>query len=420
MLKPLVSIVIPIYNGSRYMREAIDSALEQTYKNIEVIVVNDGSTDNTEEIALSYGNRIRYFSKENGGVATAVNLGIENMNGEYFAWLSHDDIYYPAKIEKQIEALYANGDMTAIVHSNYDVLDMDTGKCTHYDWFAIYSEKQLTNSNFAPIFFCIHGCSILVHKSHFKRVGMYDTALKATQDSVWLFHAMRGQRSVFVRDYLFIGRDHSERGQRTMACHEPEFNQMVIDFCNMLSEEEKKNLCGSVYNFYYRLYYHLRNTHKANSCLDFIYEQLKLFAPIESDLNINQFFMSKLTETFGNHNLKIAIFGAGKLGQYTLKLLTYYNLEVSCFIDNDPQKKGVVIAGKNCISFEEYKNNKANDIVIVATMAFAEVIKQLKDNSGGDINFLTLFQVNEILFDFPLPFSKIKSHKIKEQKNEMD
>ena len=71
------------------MREAIDSALAQTYERVEVIVVNDGSTDGTEQIALSYGERIRYFRKENGGVSSALNLGIKEMKGEYFSWLSH-------------------------------------------------------------------------------------------------------------------------------------------------------------------------------------------------------------------------------------------------------------------------------------------------------------------------------------------
>ena len=76
--EPLVSIVIPVYNGANYMRQAIDSALAQTYGNIEIIVVNDGSTDGgeTERIALSYGDRIRYFRKENGGCASALNYGI--------------------------------------------------------------------------------------------------------------------------------------------------------------------------------------------------------------------------------------------------------------------------------------------------------------------------------------------------------
>lgn len=130
MEKPIVSIVIPVYNGANYMKEAIDSALNQTYPNCEVIVVNDGSNDNgaTEKIALSYGDRIRYIKKENGGVATAVNRGIKEMKGEYFSWLSHDDYYYPQKIEKQIEAIEKSGDKTAIAHSNFDFLNMTTGE----------------------------------------------------------------------------------------------------------------------------------------------------------------------------------------------------------------------------------------------------------------------------------------------------
>ena len=86
MKKPMVSIIFPVYNGSNYVCEAIDSALAQTYKNVEVIVVNDGSKDDgaTEQICLSYRDKIRYFSKENGGVSSALNLGIKNMNGDFF------------------------------------------------------------------------------------------------------------------------------------------------------------------------------------------------------------------------------------------------------------------------------------------------------------------------------------------------
>jgi glycosyltransferase involved in cell wall biosynthesis len=120
MNNPLVSIVIPVYNGSNYLSEAIDSALSQTYKNIEIIVVNDGSNDNgkTRDIALSYGEKIRYFEKENGGVATALNLGIREMRGEYFSWLSHDDVYYPDKIETQVEYINKSENQYLILFSN--------------------------------------------------------------------------------------------------------------------------------------------------------------------------------------------------------------------------------------------------------------------------------------------------------------
>lgn len=99
MSAPKVSIVIPVYNGANYVARAINSALNQTWDNKEVIVVNDGSTDhgNTEKAAAAFGSRIRYIAKPNGGVASALNLGIQEMTGEHFSWLSHDDLYAPQK-----------------------------------------------------------------------------------------------------------------------------------------------------------------------------------------------------------------------------------------------------------------------------------------------------------------------------------
>ena len=118
-MEPLVSIVIPVYNGENYLREAIESALSQTYESIEILVVNDGSTDQTEQIAGAYGDRIRYFYKPNGGVASALNLAIREMKGEYFSWLSHDDFDYPEKIELLMKALLEQEDKEAIAYCDY-------------------------------------------------------------------------------------------------------------------------------------------------------------------------------------------------------------------------------------------------------------------------------------------------------------
>ena len=102
--QPKVSIIIPVYNGSNFLAQAINAALAQTYPNCEILVINDGSQDHgaSEKIALSYGNKIKYYLKENGGVSSALNFAFKKMTGEWFSWLSHDDLYYPQKIEKQI------------------------------------------------------------------------------------------------------------------------------------------------------------------------------------------------------------------------------------------------------------------------------------------------------------------------------
>ena len=103
--RPLITILIPVYNGEKFVKDAIDSALAQTYDNFEILVVNDGSTDNTKEVLASYGDRIRVISKPNGGVSTALNTGIANMRGEWLSWLSHDDKYLPDKLLAQVKEL---------------------------------------------------------------------------------------------------------------------------------------------------------------------------------------------------------------------------------------------------------------------------------------------------------------------------
>lgn len=102
---PLVSIIIPVYNGVDFLREAIDNALTQSYNNIEILVINDGSNDKnkTEKIALSYGKKIKYYYKQKKGIASALNYGIKKMNGEYFSWLNRDSLYHVDKIYDQIE-----------------------------------------------------------------------------------------------------------------------------------------------------------------------------------------------------------------------------------------------------------------------------------------------------------------------------
>ena len=91
MQDDLVSIVIPVYNSERFLSESIESALNQTYKNIEVIVVDDGSIDNSQEIIKQYSDKIISIKQENSGLASALNLGINKMTGKWFKWFSPDD-----------------------------------------------------------------------------------------------------------------------------------------------------------------------------------------------------------------------------------------------------------------------------------------------------------------------------------------
>lgn len=114
--EPLVSVLINNYNYARFLREAIDSALNQTYRNTEVIVVDDGSTDDSSEIIASYGDRIIPVLKENGGQASAFNAGFAASHGEWICLLDSDDVWFPTKVEKVVKATRSWPEAALIYH----------------------------------------------------------------------------------------------------------------------------------------------------------------------------------------------------------------------------------------------------------------------------------------------------------------
>lgn len=217
VFNPKVSIVIPVYNGSNYLREAIDSTLAQTYRNIEVIVVNDGSDDEgkTKTIARMYGDKIRYFSKVNGGVSSALNVGIKEMTGEYFSWLSHDDIYMPEKVEVQVKFLSEQKNKV-ILYSDFDCIDKNshyvrTNRIPHMEPWQL----RLSLAERAPV----HGCTTLIPKSCFASIGLFDERMKVIQDYDMWARLSRKFEFIHVPQILIQSRVHQEQGSEhvTMA-----------------------------------------------------------------------------------------------------------------------------------------------------------------------------------------------------------
>ena len=239
MYQPKISIVIPAYNASNYLAEAIDSALAQTYTNVEIIVVNDGSNDDgsTREVALAYGDKIRYFEKKNGGSSSALNTGITNMTGEWFSWLSHDDLYVPEKLEKQIEYINA--------------LDIDISELPKHIFF---SASELIDANGKTIRACninaarrlkekieafphngyliaepteylFHGCSCLVHKDAFADVCDFDENLRLLNDAdLWYRLYAADYKMHYIPEPLVKGRVHAKQVSKSIgySYHNPE------------------------------------------------------------------------------------------------------------------------------------------------------------------------------------------------------
>jgi len=242
---PKVSIVIPVYNGSNYLSEAIESALGQTYKNIEVIVINDGSNDEgkTDSIAKHYEHKIRYFHKENGGVATALNLGIKEMKGKYFSWLSHDDVYYPNKIEIQLDNMN-NEHENVIIYSDYEYIDE---RGNYLDSFKIC---QISNDRFLYTLLInryINGCTILIPKTAFDNTGYFNEHLKTTQDyEMWYRLIQDNYIFKHLPQVLVKSRQHSE--QESINKKEIQLEETNNTIIWVLKKTPDEKLCGFVKN----------------------------------------------------------------------------------------------------------------------------------------------------------------------------
>lgn len=253
---PQVSIIIPVYNGANYLRYAIDSALAQTYPNFEVIVVNDGSKDNgdTRKVAESFGNKIRYFEKENGGVATALNFGIEKMSGQFFSWLSHDDAYLPQKLEKQVDVLsqLPSGEKEqTVVYCDWQLIDSNG---VFGSRVRLLDEQrnlaQLEIPLYPLVSGLLHGCALLVPVKKLKQVGGFDPQLRTTQDVDCWLKILKTSKIKYIPEALILSRVHPEQGSKKIKSHHTESNQLWIHILSSLTVEDMISMEGSVDCFF--------------------------------------------------------------------------------------------------------------------------------------------------------------------------
>lgn len=225
-MNPKVSIIIPVYNGANFVAEAIESALAQTYDNIEVIVVNDGSRDEgaTDRAVEPYLAKIRYFKKTNGGVSSALNEGIRQMTGDYFSWLSHDDLYTPGKILSQVQALEAAADDKILVKCSSDFIDASgqTIKRPNINSVEWPVNKPLGLLEIVDVVFAgtaIGGCALLIPKKAFEEAGLFNEDYRYMQDmDMWYRIFFKGYKLLATPYKGVHSRVHS--GQLTVTGNE--------------------------------------------------------------------------------------------------------------------------------------------------------------------------------------------------------
>lgn len=176
---PLVSVIIPAFNAEALLARTLESVLRQTYQNLEVLVVDDGSCDRTPEIVQQFAQqdrRLRLLRQANAGVAAARNLGIQHTNGEFVALIDADDIWYPENIEKQVNYALEGSTLVGVVYSWSVYIDETDAPLGGFRAFAIAGDVFLTLlcHNFLG-----NASASLIRRSCLEKVGLYDTELRA-------------------------------------------------------------------------------------------------------------------------------------------------------------------------------------------------------------------------------------------------
>jgi glycosyltransferase involved in cell wall biosynthesis len=201
--RPRCSIIIPAYNAAPYLAEAIDSALAQTYEPLEVVVVDDGSTDGTPAVLAAYGERIVAVHKVNGGCASARNAGLEVATGDIVGFLDADDTFVPTRMERCVDLLVADPSISMVTT---DATMVDGHQRTEKRWYGDFTRPEfpppddqlatLTRWNFVYV-------SAVLWRRVFDELGPFDDTLRRSEDyEMWLRMQVAGHRFALIREPL--------------------------------------------------------------------------------------------------------------------------------------------------------------------------------------------------------------------------
>ena len=215
---PLVSAIIPNYNYGRYLGQAVESVLAQSYPAVEVLVVDDGSTDNSEAVAARYGARVRWFRQQHRGVSVARNRGVRESRGALVAFLDADDAWLPGKLEQQVRVIRQRPEL-GLVHCGEAVVD-ESGRevSRRVEGGAGWVAEELLRCRRVVI--VAPGSTALVPRAVFDAIGGFDPALSTFADWDFCYRIATRYRVGFVPEMLVNVRSHEGSMQRNVAAME--------------------------------------------------------------------------------------------------------------------------------------------------------------------------------------------------------
>ena len=237
-MRPKVTAIMPVLNGERFIDEAIQSIADQTYKNIEFVVLDDGSTDGTFQRIEAFRNKleVRYVRHESPlGIAASVNDGLRHATGDMIAFLDHDDAWFPEFLETQVSYLEGHPDV-GMVHCDFQTIDRD-GRIIEKSVAACRGRVRPSGNVFPQLFMdsFIVGNSVLIRRECFTRLGVFDESLPWGDYNMWL-RISRHYKIDYVNKVLTKYRQHQTQWSRTDTDRRPDDPPLALKAIEKLLE----------------------------------------------------------------------------------------------------------------------------------------------------------------------------------------
>lgn len=339
----LISIVLPVYNGELFLSQSIDSILGQTYRNWELIIVNDCSMDNTLKICQDYASkdtRIKIVNNViNQKLPRSLNIGFQNAKGSYLTWTSDDNCYEDNALERLIEFLHQNTEY-GMVYSDMILID-ENGKNIG---------KRTSKDNQLYSFNCI-GASFLYTRECYEKTGEYDVNRFLVEDYEYWLRIAKSFKIGHLSEFLYKYRFHNNSltfsrmkqiGERLLELK----IDYIDDIINHSSQEELRALLFELTT------YGLEMNHVACE---------KILSSIDN-LESVQWILRRNKK---KNSSKVWLFGAGAFGSAALQYIGEEN--IFGFIDNNKLKIGTTFCNKSIISLSNYINEDKLDTIVIST-----------------------------------------------------
>lgn len=380
--QPVFSVIIPTYNREKLLKRAIDSIISQTYKNFELIIVDDGSIDHTEELVENYkDDRIIYIYKENGGQNSALNKGIESAKGEYIGFCDSDDSWLSNKLEMHIakynsdEDIKVVYDLTGIIENGELILGRND-TCDGWCYREVLEQGYLTSPTF-----------LTCKKECFETIGLLPEDLVYGQDDDLCFKLCKHYKVGLIKEILGILHVDADNRVTSMRkkCAEDylelwnNYSSEVIDICGI--EVLRKKYMKAICNFCF-----IDEINKAK-------ETIRIVQDMYTE-DIIETLQCQIKEKL-NNSKKVILYGTGEIAKKLYKLLVFYELDLEYFVTVTE----LDLCNHNFFGMEikEIKNfNLAQYLnlpVIVASKKYFDSMKKYAENMG----FLKIISGEDIL-----------------------